>query len=42
MIFLQEENHQIGTTAVVRGGFLYRENKNRFRDGIGVEGIYGS
>ena len=34
--------HQKGTTCVVRGGPLHRENKKRFRDWVGVEGGCGS
>ena len=33
--------HPKGTTSVVRGGALYRENKKRLRDRVGVEGICG-
>ena len=30
-----------GTISIVRGGPLYRENKKRFRDWVGVEGVRG-
>ena len=33
--------HQKGTISEVRGGPLYRENKKRFKDWVGVDGICG-
>ena len=41
MILIQEKLTQKGTTPVVRGEPLYRENKKRFRAWVGVEGICG-
>ena len=41
MSWYKKKLHQKGTTSVVRGGPLHCENKKRFRDRVGDEGICG-